>query len=846
MQVIVLLYKGISGNYSTIVVDVPTASKTTNFEFVDCKDANKNNYSVVKIGNQTWMAENLNTSKYLNGDDIINLTNSSDWSSLSIGAWCYYDNDANYATSYGKLYNWYAIADSRNIAPIGWHVATDDDWTQLTTYLGGVDIAGGSMKESSVNLWASPNTGANNSSGFTALPGGNRGNNNGTFAVVGSGTFWWTSTPQDNSYSYFRSSGYNSAGIGRSGSQKMNGLSVRCVLNSMPTLSTNTVSLVYASTTTCGGNITSDGGAAVTARGVCWSTSANPTIADSKTINGTGSGSFSSSMTGLSANTTYYVKAYATNSLGTAYGDQITFKTALTDPLTVTDIDGNVYHTVTIGTQTWMVENLRTTKYCNGDLIGTTSYLNQSITYDVSPKYQWVYNGQESNAPIYGRLYTWHTVTDSRGIAPAGWHVASDAEWSTLQNYMIANGYNYDKTTTDDKIVKALSSTTLWNTSTITGTAGSDLTQNNASGLTLVPAGYRGHDGYFYLLGIGTDIWTTTEYSTTNALIRTLGYNVSTFNSINSNKNYGFSVRCLKNTLPIISTVVPFSVLTTSATSGGNITSDGGAAVTARGICWSTSANPTIEDSKTINGAGSGSFSSSMTGLSANTTYYVRAYATNSLGTAYGAQMSLKTSDVSLLTVTDIDGNVYHTVTIGKQIWMLENLRTTRYNDGTSIPYVSDGTQWSNLSTPGYCWYNNDMTTYKNAYGAMYNWFAANNSKLAPTGWHIPAQAEMDTLAAYLGGYSVAASKLKETGTLHWISENADATNTSLFTALPGGYRSGSTGDCHNLGTFGVYWSTTDVIGNGGRLIMTNTSSAAGFAGDLKRNGFSVRCIKDI
>src|SRR5674476_633708 len=114
-------------------------------------------------------------------------------------------------------------------------------------------------------------------------------------------------------------------------------------------------------------------------------------------------------------------------------------------------------------------------------------------------------------------------------------------------------------------------------------------------------------------------------------------------------------------------------------------------------------------------------------------------------------------------TVTDIEGNVYHTVKIGTQTWMVENLKTTKYKDGTAIPLVTDNKVWINLPTPAYCWYDNDATTYKNTYGALYNWYAVNTGKLAPTGWHIPTDAEWTTLQNYVGGELVAGDKMKAT-----------------------------------------------------------------------------------
>jgi uncharacterized protein (TIGR02145 family) len=120
------------------------------------------------------------------------------------------------------------------------------------------------------------------------------------------------------------------------------------------------------------------------------------------------------------------------------------------------------------------------------------------------------------------------------------------------------------------------------------------------------------------------------------------------------------------------------------------------------------------------------------------------------VGTGYGAQLSFTTA------VTDKDGNVYHTVTIGTQTWMVENLKTTKYNDGTAIPFITDNSAWANLTTPGYCWYNNDSTTYKNMYGALYNWYAVSTGNLAPKGWHVATDAEWTTLQNYLitNGYN--------------------------------------------------------------------------------------------
>ena len=342
---------------------------------------------------------------------------------------------------------------------------------------------------------------------------------------------------------YVRAFATNSTGTSYGGA-------VNFVTSNLSSVTTTSISNITSVGAKSGGVITIDKGISVISRGVCWSTAQNPTVdLSTKTNDGTGIDSYTSLITPLLPITTYYVRAYLTTVDGTVYGKQETFSTVSAPPLTgtVSDIDGNLYHYITIGSQAWMVENLKTTKYSNGDLIGTTSSLYTDLSYAVNPKYQWSYNGDESNVATYGRLYTWYTVTDSRGIAPNGWHVASDAEWASLQNYLIANGYNYDKTTSENKIAKSLCTTTLWNTSYNVGAPGNDLTKNNSSGFSMVAGGYRGVDGSYYILKSGTDIWTSTEASPYYGCARGCGWQDFNLGANNLSKNYGFSVRCVRD-----------------------------------------------------------------------------------------------------------------------------------------------------------------------------------------------------------------------------------------------------------------------------------------------------------
>lgn len=299
---------------------------------------------------------------------------------------------------------------------------------------------------------------------------------------------------------------------------------------------------------------------------------------------------------------------------------------------------------------------------------------------------------------------------------------------------------------------------------------------------------------------------------------------------------------------PVITTKAMSSITQTTAISGGIITSDGGNEITARGVCWSTGPSPTITNSKTNDGSGIGNFTSSITGLTVNTKYYARAYATTPVGTSYGDQENFTTLGNDS-TVMDIDSNIYHTVQIGTQIWLVENLKTTRYRSGDPILHFSDNTQWYNAEftkSGAFCNYENNANN-ADIYGRLYNWYAVKDSRgLAPQGWHVPSAGEWETLLNYLGGTNEAGGKLKEAGLSHWLSPNTMATNSSGFTALPGGYRTLGGSFLNSLGNWGVFYSTTETSGNNAfELVLLHDSGSGGLAGNPRGYGFSVRCIKD-
>lgn len=391
---------------------------------------------------------------------------------------------------------------------------------------------------------------------------------------------------------------------------------------SLPVITTAAVSNVTNTTALSGGNVTDDGGTPVIAKGVCWSTTPNATVAlNTKTIDGAGTGSFSSSLAGLTTGSTYYVRAYATNSIGTAYGNEIGF-VATTQP-----------------------------------------------------------------------------------------------------------------------------------------------------------------------------------------------------------------------TLAVLTTLNAVGITSSSASCGGDITSEGNVPVTARGICWGNSPNPTMADHNILLGSGPGTFTTSITGLTASTTYHVRAYATNSVGTAWG-------NDIGFTTYNNVPPPP-STVTICSQVWMTKNLDVTTYLNGDPIPEVTDPVQWKNLTTGAWTYVNGDPAT-NATYGKIYNWYAVTDPRgLSPTGFHIPTKAEYTDLANCLGGEYIAGGPLKTVGTTDWMAPNTGATNSSGFSALPGGSRSNQ-GMYGGFGTTGALWtSTQQSAGNAWAFSLSYSAYSSSFTIPEKIEGLPVRCVKD-
>lgn len=500
----------------------------------------------------------------------------------------------------------------------------------------------------------------------------------------------------------------------------LSGIISSCEKNEVPTLTTDEVTNITGTSAICGGTITSEGSGMIAANGVCWSTDSLPVIEDSKTTDNAEAGKFISNISGLLGATMYYVRAYATNSAGTGYGEAISFTTlgqlpgaAISDVTDITVDGATLFGSV------------------NANFLPTT------VTFDFGTSSSYENSVTAIQSPVTGDSMA-NVSASLTGLNPGTtYHFRIKAENS------LGTSYSSDSTfVTLGKVPDV-------NIETATGISSAGAILNGA-----VNANYLSTEIIF-------------EYGTTTT------YSVS---------------------VPAVQSPLTGSILT--------------------------------------------NVSANISGLAPGVTYHFRIKAENSLGISYS-------DDEILITLPkDIENNVYKIVTIGTQVWMAENLKSTKLNDGYPLDFAPDKATWQVLSNPGYCWYDNNLV-YKNIYGALYNWEAVKTGKICPAGWHVPTDAEWTILSNYLGGSSVAGGKLKESGTTHWVTPNTGATNETGFTALPAGFRS-NVGEFSKITNYGYWWSssefsTTDAY----RQDTDNTSSNLNRLNDLKKNGYSVRCIKN-
>ena len=591
-----------------------------------------------------------------------------------------------------------------------------------------------------------------------------------------------------------------------------------------PSIITTAVINITQTSAVSGGNAISGRGSDIYFRGVCYGTTPHPTFENNYTIDGSGLGTFTSILNGLTANTLYYIRAYAINNTGTGYGNEFTF---VTPP------------NITTSVVTEIIQNFAT---CGGTITpgGNVNIMGRGVCWSIHLDPTTMDNhtnngagpgtftsqlsGLAGNTLYYVRAYATSaygtTYGNQRSFTSASLPaivVTDTVKYITLKSAISGGSVTADGGST------VIARGVCWNTSPNPTVANNTTIDGSGMGVFLSNVSGLSPTTDYYLRAYATN-------------------SIGTF--------YGEEFMFTTLSDPIIPSVITSQVINigpTSATCGGNIISDGGSNVLFRGVCWSTSPNPTLDDSHSIDGNGSGTFVSQLSNLQHSTQYYIRAYAFNAIGVAYGQNVVFTTHPTPHFCnnpiTDDRDNKIYNTIQIGTQCWMKENM-----NIGTMTPGSSEQTNHESIEK--YC-YDDDETNC-DVYGGLYQWDNAmqwstteGTQGLCPVGWHLPTNGELTILKDFLGGWSEAGSKMKEAGYIHWAPPNTGATNSSGFTALPGGHRTRNN-VFYNLTYVDYFWSSSlNNEANAEYWYLTYNYELVGYSGDQKIYGFSVRCIRN-
>ncbi len=877
------LFTGQAGSTYTLAWTISTvcgsSSDTVLFQFlqvsqtfVQCGDTltdtrDGQQYPTVQIGTQCWMAKNLNIGTRVNG--------SNDQVNNGITEKYCYNDDVNHCSIYGGLYQWdemmnYSTTPGiQGICPTGWHIPTDVEWCTVTTFLdptvdcnawgGSGTDAGGKMKATGFDHWYSPNTGATNSSGFTALAAGNRYNYGGFDNLMNSAIFW-SSSEYLSSDGIGRRMDYDYAAVIRDDYGKGHGFSVRCLSDSLlpctpqpdqanagpDSLNIQGTSIQLQANTPANGSgqwsvVSGQGG----------------TFADDTLATTLFTGQAGSTYTLVWTISTVCGSSSDSVQIGFATPQLFTCGSDFTDQR-----DGQVYPTVQIGARCWMARDLNVGTF----VISTETGSDHSDMSDNSIIEKYCFNNDTANCGIYGGLYDWDEAMNyvdqegASGICPEGWRIPTDAEWSNMAgsldaffsvNDVIWGNYGWRGSDAGGRLKEA--GTAHWIHPNYGAT--------NVSGFTALPSGTRGTQGNFYALTNYSNYWTSSSSGGSNAWIHGLRYNESSVDRYNYLQTLGCSVRCLRSDFAPCQPgpSQAYAGTDTFDLPGTTYQLQGNQPLNATGL-W------------TILWGQGGSFSDP-TQADAIFTGMVGQFYTlvwthyNGCGT---------TKDIVLISFALVqtfnqcgdvlvdmrDAMSYPTVLIGNQCWMAQNL-----NAGDIAYNTWTGSSHSDVSNNGniekYCIDNQAWNC--QVFGGLYDWNelmnyggAAGSQGICPSGWHVPSDAEWKILegtvdsiygvgnaewdnAGYRGYNAGGALK----GFNEWWWPNTGATNSSGFTAMPGGMRY-EQGYFYGKGESGIYWtSNEDTAGFAIGRSMHNNGQNIGRLRLEQEKGASVRCIKD-
>jgi uncharacterized protein (TIGR02145 family) len=794
------------------------------------------------IGTQTWTDRNLDVTTYRDGTPIPYEPDQAKWVSATSGAWCYPNNSSANDPIYGKLYNWYAVAGidgsgiPRILAPLGYHVPTDAEWTTLTTYLGGLSVAGGKMKSTGTSLWQSPNTDATNESGFTGLPGGYR-DNSGPFNGIGCDGFWWSSSEYDASDAWSRYLDCSDGSASRSYDGKTYGFSIRLLLES-PTIPIPPTSLdsyqkeiykrIYHNLPLL---LKSKG----TERGLralinCFGISSD--ILNIKIYGGRN----------VETQPFFGDYRYSTSSIDKVRIDStggIENIDCLQDGGTLSLYTSNYkkedkytddLHAVEVGfspsdniDQFIISSSLASTQLANLNIdnyIGDPRDLTSSTYTGLSTVADSVLgNLKQYDVTDYIRLIKFFDNTVFRMVRDFIPARASVDTGIVIKPHIL----NRNKAKSVKASVSTINSASMNNAFNYTSSIDTALSSGSDGGVFGSRDQFITSPGYIkHITPLGNNIKQTLvedgkytgELPNSNILISTGELN---------NKN------SFKNKIPTTLTFnIGFYDTTTLPTT----------------TCTLTTYDPTIIVKPLIE-------------------YNLSEYFTNKNSTPPKGTIYYKTGTTPIVQTNPVYS--LDEIAIGTQTWTSKNLDVTTYSDTTPIPYEPDQAKWVSATSGAWCYPNNSSAN-DPVYGKLYNWYAvagiwneasktdvSQRKKLAPSGYHVPTDLEWTTLINHLdptanGGITIpntAGGKMKATGTSLWSPVNTGANNSSGFTGLPGGSR-GRDGAFISINTNGRWWSSSEIdsIDSYGRTLNNNNTTVNRPKND-KRNGFSIRLVKD-